>query len=119
MRGIGHGAGKSIQRGAEYSMIKAGREPAFWFVRNMVSGGCAAPNWQKELESHSFWALETSGKMVNFCLDRHSSLWYYLGVDKSADLKGAVLAKNMSGRQRVPLALLVCTSRCEGFASAF
>ena len=26
MRGIGHGAGKSIQRGAEYSMIKAGRE---------------------------------------------------------------------------------------------
>ena len=26
VRGIGHGAGKSIQRGAEYSMIKAGRE---------------------------------------------------------------------------------------------
>ena len=26
MRGIGHGAGKSIQRGAEYSMLKAGRQ---------------------------------------------------------------------------------------------
>ena len=26
VRGIGHGAGKSIQRGAEYSMLKAGRE---------------------------------------------------------------------------------------------
>jgi len=74
---------------------------------------------KKELESNSFWALETSGKMVNFCLDSHSSLWYYLGADKSADLKGAVFAKNISGRQRVPLALLVCTSRCEGFASAF
>jgi len=57
--------------------------------------------------------------MVNFCLDSHSSLWYYPTADKSADLKGAVFAKNMSGRQRVPLALLVCTSRCEGFASAF
>ena len=31
--------------------------------------------------------------MVNFCLDSHSSLWYYLGADKSADLKGAVFAK--------------------------
>ena len=32
--------------------------------------------------------------MVNFCLDSHSSLWYYLGADKSADLKGAVFEKN-------------------------
>jgi hypothetical protein len=48
---------------------------------------------KKELESNSFWALETSGKMVNFCLDSHSSLWYYVGADKSADLKGAVFAK--------------------------
>ncbi|RLT54606.1 MAG: hypothetical protein DWI67_00910 [Chloroflexi bacterium] len=74
---------------------------------------------KKELESNSFWALETSGKMVNFCLDSHSSLWYYLVADKSADLKGAVFAKKYLADNRVPLALLVCTSRCEGFASAF
>ena len=31
--------------------------------------------------------------MVNFCLDSHSSLWYYKDADESADLKGAVFAK--------------------------